>query len=404
FDSRASYLTYSPDGRLIAGAESDQIILWDARSGTKVTTIEQGFSSSRLVFTSDSQELLSNDGSNLVFYSASDGRVLNQFECRCGVFDLSPDGELIVLHTYEDQVRLVSSFSGTVIRELGSEEDYLSQIEFSPDGRFVVAAGSGGLMIVWNAVTGETIFDGNSNLSSSDQFAFHPTENTLVLGQSSEMEFYAVDEQGLRFLRSNDLGESFFSIQGLTYSADGKEIALGNFFNGVWLWNVDDKRVTYKLKSEEGIDTVAFSPDGRSVIGAGWFGDIYEWQVRGEAQNVQQPTEAPRLTDVTATFTPTPASAFPALMRSPTPLPLVAATPAAPVDCTVRPAAQAARIRSGPGTEYAVMGNLSATASANGQLTGADNFTWWRLADGRGWVREDVVEEIGSCDQLPQAS
>lgn len=61
--------------------------------------------------------------------------------------------------------------------------------------------------------------------------------------------------------------------------------------------------------------------------------------------------------------------------------------------------------RSGPGTDFDVAGQLTASDSynANGQTTGADGYVWWRLTD-NSWVRSDVVITTGECSSLPEIS
>ena len=60
-------------------------------------------------------------------------------------------------------------------------------------------------------------------------------------------------------------------------------------------------------------------------------------------------------------------------------------------------------LRSGPGTNFAVPGTLSAgqALTAVGQAQGADGFVWWQLDGGEQWVRSDVVTEDGDCEALP---
>jgi hypothetical protein len=71
--------------------------------------------------------------------------------------------------------------------------------------------------------------------------------------------------------------------------------------------------------------------------------------------------------------------------------------------CAVR-AFNAAKLRSGPGTNYADRGTMSSGPNeAQGQAFGTDGFTWWKLKSGL-WVRSDLVEEIGECETLPHVS
>lgn len=391
---QADQLTYSPDGRLIAGASSLQVIIWDVQSGAKVVQLPQSFSTEALAFTPDSKQLVASNGSNLTFYSTSDGHVIQTFDCRCSAFALSPDGKTVAASNYDNQITLWSASSGTAIRTLDTVTFNVSHLLFSPDQRFVVAGTTGSSLAVWDAPTGKKVFEGDSNVTSTDVMAFQPGQNTLVIGRDNHLEFYQVDDKGFRYVKAQTINDSFFDIQGLVFSPDGKEIAMGNFFDDVWIWNIAEKSVTHKLKSQYGITQVAYSPDGSFVVGAGSIGDVYEWQLHDQPAAVNAPTLAP--TNVPAPTVAAPNLPLPAA-NTPTP-----GSPALPIACSIQPSGPNANLRSGPGTGYAITGKLVSQASVNGQKTDADGYTWWRLADGRGWVRQDVVQTSGNCDQLPQ--
>jgi uncharacterized protein YraI len=61
-------------------------------------------------------------------------------------------------------------------------------------------------------------------------------------------------------------------------------------------------------------------------------------------------------------------------------------------------------IRQGPGTGYAVAGQLASgeMLEVDGQTAGADGYQWWRLGEGR-WVRSDVVSTNNLCGSIPAA-
>jgi hypothetical protein len=71
--------------------------------------------------------------------------------------------------------------------------------------------------------------------------------------------------------------------------------------------------------------------------------------------------------------------------------------------CLVTPIDSNVNVRSGPGTEFEVEGTLEVGEEvvADGQAVGALGAVWWHLEDG-GWVRYDLVDETGPCDDLPQ--
>jgi|GEM_PF-4710217 len=69
--------------------------------------------------------------------------------------------------------------------------------------------------------------------------------------------------------------------------------------------------------------------------------------------------------------------------------------------CTVT-APGNANLRSGPGTSFNVAASLAAgqTAEADGQTTGADGATWYRLTTDS-WVRSDIINAAAECSSVP---
>ena len=66
-------------------------------------------------------------------------------------------------------------------------------------------------------------------------------------------------------------------------------------------------------------------------------------------------------------------------------------------------------LRTGAGSEFEIGGSrlIDEILDAKAQSTDSNGFRWWQLMnsglDDNLWVREDLTEEIGNCDQLPEA-
>ncbi len=101
-----------------------------------------------------------------------------------------------------------------------------------------------------------------------------------------------------------------------------------------------------------------------------------------------QPLTAPAPM-ATSTSTPTPSA-------TPSPSPTMATT-----GCSVR-ASAAVNLRTGPGTNFAIADALTAgqVATVDGRAVSADDSVWWHLSRDA-WVRADVVDTIGDCDNVP---
>lgn len=106
------------------------------------------------------------------------------------------------------------------------------------------------------------------------------------------------------------------------------------------------------------------------------------------------PIETPATSAVTPTATPT---ATASLTATATATPTQAA-------CLLTPISGNARLRSGPGTNFAIQGSLifGTDGQADGQALGGDGYVWYRLVNNVGWVRSDVVTATGECANLPE--
>src|SRR5207248_4642632 len=60
-------------------------------------------------------------------------------------------------------------------------------------------------------------------------------------------------------------------------SADGKQIAFGTAINAVKLWNADTTTVGRPLEASVGVVALAFTPDGKSLVGLWPQGRIRVW-------------------------------------------------------------------------------------------------------------------------------
>jgi uncharacterized protein YraI len=61
-------------------------------------------------------------------------------------------------------------------------------------------------------------------------------------------------------------------------------------------------------------------------------------------------------------------------------------------------------VRSGPGTAFEAVDELALeeTVPSDGWASDERGFTWWRLVDGRGWVRADTVTFPEICLTMPR--
>ena len=180
---------------------------------------------------------------------------------------------------------------------VGQQSVFMSKSSFSARmGAISPQAAMKNNLAVWDVQTGRELFKGKATILSVDKMVFSPNNQTLVLGDSAQLIFYEVLDGGFRYVNTKKITSDIFSVESLSFSPDGKELAIGNFFGEPLVWNMDDARVRYKLQTEDSVRPVAFSPDGTLVAGAGLQENVYEWTLPDRAS--PRPSQ-PRPTDLT---------------------------------------------------------------------------------------------------------
>jgi WD40 repeat protein/DNA-binding SARP family transcriptional activator/tRNA A-37 threonylcarbamoyl transferase component Bud32 len=145
-------LNFSPDGALLAtgtGHISAKVRIWDVESGQEIPTTLEGheWQVNDVIYSPDGSLFLttSDDGSARI-WDAETGQELVVMDAPSKVLsaDFNPDGHLIVTGEEGGKIKIWDADSGNrVITLLEDGEGAISHVEFSPDGRRVLASVSG---------------------------------------------------------------------------------------------------------------------------------------------------------------------------------------------------------------------------------------------------------------------
>src|SRR5262249_48138550 len=144
-------------------------------------------------------------------------------------------------------------------------------VSLSPDGRLVSGAGSGGLVILWDAATGKErkrwqVPDISSRRSLT-QGLFTPDSQSLLTVDGSVVVIVWDLASGKR--RLVDGLQQDGPGKAVALSADGKLLAVGG--TGVRLWEVaTGKLLRHLVPAGDEVQAVALSPDGKTVVLASW--------------------------------------------------------------------------------------------------------------------------------------
>jgi len=270
-------LAVSRDGRLVAGANSDGISLWDLATRKKVASIARPPKSSAQVrfldFNPDGKTLAAayEDGTAIIWDIAAGKESLtiqtgkpykpNLLAVFCPLC-YSPDGGRLATSDWTGAVSQWNAQSGALIRAQPASFDESRCVQFSPDGK-TLATGDGSSVVLLAARTG---------MATKELIGHNGTINSIAFGQGGKLLASGSDDKTAK-LWETATGKNIATYGGHTgpvlsvsLSPDGKFVASRSADRSVKLWDVATGTSTRPLDGIFGC--IAFSPDSR-VLAAG---------------------------------------------------------------------------------------------------------------------------------------
>lgn len=284
-------MAWSPDSRRLAvdprGETSIQVV--DVDTGRLLWQGAEGFGFD--IAWSPDGSMIVTDGSTLEAWDAETGTHLFTLFPAVEVVDhdFSPDGHLLAGGSVDGITRIwqIDRRGGREVMDLPSSESNICCLQFSPDGKHLVAGSSGfaagdtGLLgRIWDiSRTG-----GGERLTLPTRdwgswISYSPDGSTIAITEDPGVVLWDTHD-GRRVREIPTDGPA----TGVSFAPDGARIAASGDF-GAAIWGVDSGRLLTRFEGhDDWVDRIHFSRDGARVVTASGDGTARIWDASTGAQ------------------------------------------------------------------------------------------------------------------------
>lgn len=197
----------------------------------------------------------------ITYYSIDNGKKIRSCSLPDGItaISIAPDKKQLIIGLTDGSISLCSVENGIAIRSKKLFTEPIKSIDFSPEGKYILASSESKVMLL------KSIDFAEVNTLESGKYAFSRNEDILIVGSREKYSILNINDL---IIKTIPIKASF--IYAFDYSPDGKSLILGGNDGFLRVWDLSGKGQFKMLKAHQNsILSVTSLNDKRSFITCG---------------------------------------------------------------------------------------------------------------------------------------
>ena len=299
--TRVLSVDYRPDGKQFATIGDDgTVMIWEAQTGKELLRLSGGTTPSdlvtaqRIAYSPDGKLLAACDRNQVKIYDPETGELLQSLaghQMDTSVVAFSRDGTHIASGDILGHIVIWDTASGDSLRELTGHAAEIEDLTFTPDGKHLITASADATMKIWDIATSDLLRDYTDFTGLVDSVAFNLDGTRFAF--TSEDGLQVFDFSTTADITTLTDHETFALPEGasVTFSPDGTRLAAASgsatVGNSIQVWDATTGQELLILAGHTGwVMGIAFSPDGKSLVSTSLDGRVKVWSLSPGSESV----------------------------------------------------------------------------------------------------------------------